>query len=670
MPSNTAQRSSTATRVLRWSAFIATVFSAGACGDDTKKCDCETAGANSSCNGGSAGTSDEESTGGTRRSLQGTGGARRDAAGAGGAGEPVSGAAGSDASGSSGMDDATGGTQQNSSGGSQNATGGRQNATGGTQSSTGGTQSSSGGRQDSTGGVQNATGGTQNPTGGHENGTGGSQDGVGGSLGGTGGTSDGSGGSLGGTGGGTSDGSGGTPNVGAECTRFYDDSTALEDIQDAINSAAGGDVICLARGASWGGRLQLTNTAPTGESRVVLCASAGGENCTSGGAANPRISGPSGGVAFSEDADGFIIRNIDFACESGCRATGAVGVDFGGTSHVRIEGGLISGWEQGLICNSWTTSAPCDDIEIGVPDNITELANNDNGFYGWLSNSYVRIDAHDNGATALEHHFYLSSGSHEIPSTNVVFEYGTYTRASVNSEGLSLGTFLNISGQNRNLVIRNNVFREPACLTFLIDIATAGEDPEEFCDGIEIYGNYFESNCPRNLSLLATQHARVYNNVFVVGGTIMTAEDEEWPAGDNWFFNNTVYWPGSTETGFSFHGDDNRFFNNVIHYAQAQASLFAGGSAACDRFGGASAPGYHNNFFYTTNSNPGFPSCGVDNSTDYDTLPGFVDAEGRDFHISASSAVAGFGDSADAPAVDFDGNPRANPPSAGAYDVE
>ncbi len=474
-----------------------------------------------------------------------------------------------------------------------------------------------------------------------------------------------------GTGGGRGTGSPGViVDAEAECTRSFDGSASIDAVQSAINGAAAGEVICLERGASWDGRLQINNTAPEPDDRVVLCASSGGENCSSGGESNPRVTGPGGGAIFNEDSDGFIIRNIDFVCESNCGDSGIVGVDFAGASHIRIEGGVISGWEQGLVCNSWTTSAPCDDIEIGVPDNVTELANNANGFYGWLSNSSVRINAHDNGVSALEHHFYLSSGNHETPSTNVVFEHGTYTRSAVSADGVSLGTFLNISGQNKNLVVRNNVFREPSCLTYLVDIATAGEDPEEYCDGIEIYGNVFESNCPLNLSLLATQHARVYNNVFIASGQIMVARDEERPAADNWFYNNTVYWPGAVETGFAFDGDDNRFFNNVIHYASAQASLFAGGGGDCSRFGGASAPYYHNNFLYSSNSNPGFPSCGAKNSTKYDVLPGFADAEGGDFHISGASPIAGFGDGADAPSVDFDGNSRPSPPSAGAFDVD
>jgi hypothetical protein len=387
------------------------------------------------------------------------------------------------------------------------------------------------------------------------------------------------------------------------------------------------------------------------------------------------------GSAFTltRQASGFVFRNVDTVCASGCND--ASGFDLQGTSHVRIEGGVVSGWSTGLLCNSWSTSAPCDDIEVGVRDNLVEIHSCDLGFYGWLSNSFVRIHAHDNGSgSVLDHDWYLSSGPKETPSSNVVFEYGRYSRSSVGSNGLSMGTFLNISGQNESIVIRNNVFEDARCATYVIDIGSGDEDPVEYCDGLEISGNLFRTDCALAMNLAMTQHARIFNNVIVVesdgrsdDARILDANNESGEAqtSDIWFFNNTVYCPQNcgSSSQFSFEGNDHRFFNNLIAHLPPGPSIVD--DSSCSHFGGENGPDFDHNFLYAPNGSPRLPTCsaGTGNSTTFALDPGFAAPEGGDFHVAASSPVAGFGSSTDAPATDYDGLLRPSPPSAGAYDV-
>ncbi len=498
----------------------------------------------------------------------------------------------------------------------------------------------------------------------------------------TGGTGD--GGATGGTGGGAAAGSGGTGGGsggdGPDCTQFFEASSSLDAIENAINSAAAGEVICLARGASWSGGIMISNTGASVDNRITVCAgSADTSTCTDSGGANPRITGPGSAFTLSERAGGFVFKNIDAPCTSGC--DDASGFDLQGTSHVRIEGGVVSGWSAAAMCNSWTTSAPCDDIEFGVPDNLMEIHSCGMGFYGWLSNSFVRINAHDNGAgSVLDHHWYLSSGPQEAPSSNVVFEYGRYTRSSVGDGGLSMGTFINISGQNEDLVIRNNVFEDTDCGTYVVDVGSGDEDPVEYCDGLEISGNLFRTDCALVFNLAMTQHARVFNNLIVADGDgrsddlrILSVNNEsgEAQSSDVWFFNNTVYCAENcgSSSQFYFEGSDHRFFNNLIAFLPSGPPLVS--DSNCSHFGGANGPDFHHNFLYAPDSSPRLPDCsaGTDNSTTFNLDPGFAAPENDDFHISASSPAAGFGASTDAPATDYDGTARPSPPSAGAHDV-
>jgi hypothetical protein len=471
-----------------------------------------------------------------------------------------------------------------------------------------------------------------------------------------------------GTGGTSGTGGGGGGVVGTACTQFFDASASLDSIESAINSAAAGSVICLERGASWDGSLSIDNGQATASERVIVCASDADDECSAGGGApNPRIGGSGGGITFDAASQGFVIANIDIVCEGNCG--NGTGINFADASHIRIEGGRVAGWSQGFACNSFTPQpTPCDDIEVGLPGNLTELTGCTNGFFGWLSNSFIRLNAHDNGdGTVYTHQWYLSSGPQNTPSSNVVFENGIYTRSSVEN-GRSYGTFLNLSGQNRDLVIRNNVFDEPACGTYFVDCSSGGEDPEEFCDGIEIYGNTFKGDCPVVLNLQSTQRARIFNNLFLASGQLLVLNDQERAASDGWFFNNTIYCTGNCETAMVLEGNTHRAFNNLFHYQSGGGEIVEGGNGACARFG-ASGVNFNNNFLYAPGGSPRLPTCGSGNSTTFATEPGFADEAGEDFHITSSSAVAGFGTAENAPETDFDGATRPSPPSAGAFDA-
>jgi hypothetical protein len=554
-------------------------------------------------------------------------------------------ACGDDSEGGDGTTGATGGGGGSGGGGN-----------GGTTSGTGsgGTSSGRGGSGGAPSGGASASGGA-NPSGGAGGSSGSTEGGSGGAM--TGGT-----GTGGGSGAGGSGGSGGVPMTGPDCTRSFAASATFSQVQTAINGAAAGDVICLERGATWSGSLNVNNAAPTATERVLVCASApGGTECSTAGGPNPILRAS---VTFNQNADGFVFRNLDFVCASGCGD--AIAVDLAGASHIRFEGGVVRDWAQAFMCNSFSTDEPCDDIEIGGIGLPTEITNVTNGFFGWLSNSYVRINAHDNGdGTVYTHHFYLSSGPQNSPSVNVVFEGGYYTRSSV-AGGLSLGTFLNLSGQNKDIIIRDNVFEDDACSTYMIDCGSGGEDPEEFCDGMQIYGNTFKTNCPLVMSLVSTQRARIFNNVFMASGQLVSMEDGERPAADGWVFNNTIVCPGGCEQAFAFTSNDNRFFNNLLYYPSGGSIL---PSNACARFGGGTGPNFTNNFLYAPGNSPRLPNCGSMNSTSFSTEPGFADAADEDFHITEASAAAGFGTAENAPRDDFDRVARPSPPSAGAFDV-
>jgi hypothetical protein len=140
--------------------------------------------------------------------------------------------------------------------------------------------------------------------------------------------------------------------------------------------------------------------------------------------------------------------------------------------------------------------------------------------------------------------------------------------------------------------------------------------------------------------------------------------DQERAASDGWFYNNTVVCSGNCESALVFDGDDHRAFNNLFHYASGGGAIVEGG---CGALGGDNL---QNNFLYAPGGSPRFPNCGTGNSTSFGQEPGFVAAADDNYHITAASSAAGFGTSENAPATDFDGNPRPDPPSAGAYDVE
>jgi hypothetical protein len=234
-----------------------------------------------------------------------------------------------------------------------------------------------------------------------------------------------------------------------------------------------------------------------------------------------------------------------------------------------------------------------------------------------------------------------------------------------------VGTFLNITRQNDGLIIRNNEFIEPDCSTWVVDCSSGGEDPDEYCRNVEIYGNTFRTNCPEALHLEATQNARIYNNVFEGlsgarhGIEVIHGEQE---SSGVWVYNNTIIAGASGDTFANFaDGTDHALYNNLFVIENSSMQIAAG---SCEQFGDDGSTVRNNYVYFTGGGDLSGPlDCGNAAGNASGEEPGFADPESSDFHITSESPAYGFGDPNDAPPSDFDGEARPNPPSAGAFDV-
>jgi len=542
------------------------------------------------------------------------------------------------------------GNQGGSSGKAGGNTGGK--ATGGAAGSSAGSGrsgSDSGGE-----GGESATGGTS--------GSGGSG-GKGGSSGaGQGGTA-GEGGEGGaGTSGSAGMGGNGGEVAGTPCDVYFDQLHLLPEIESAINTAAAGDVICLE--GFWDGSLAIDNAAATATDRIIVCGSDDGESCTGLDWAW-GLNAIGGGISFSPESDGFVLSEFILHCQQDC--DDAIGLDLGGAGHIRVVHGDVSSFKHGIQCDTLVSqTAPCDDIELlrtGVEDNTI-------GVYGSLRNSTLQVQTGRIGS----HVVYLTSSAPNAPNENIVIESSNLSMsAGIGQPGDKSG--IRLSGQNRNIVIRDSVFHSGVTL---IECISDGSSLEEYCDGIEVHDNWFEPGCdsggacPVALNLDSTQHARVYNNLFYRAGTqYLMMTDGDTAASDAWFFNNTLICIDHCATAFTLEGSGHRMFNNLFYYEPGAggADLITGGSTACNSLG-TNGEDFEHNFVYSTDGSPVLPACGANNSMTFDVQPGFVSYLSTNYHIVAASAAAGFGTPDGAPAVDYDGFTRPNPPSAGAYDVQ
>jgi len=532
-----------------------------------------------------------------------------------------------------------------------NSTGG--NATGGKAGSSAGAGRS--GSDPGGEGGESATGAT--------GGTAASGGNGGGGQGGTAGTN-----TSGGEGGAGEDGSAGTGGNGGDvnglpCDLYFDQLHLLGEIESAINAAAAGDVICL--NGRWDGSLAIDNAAATATDRIVLCSSDDGESCTTD-AVLWGLHGIGGGISFSPESDGFVVADGNLNCSVDCED--AVGIDLGGAGHIRVLRGYSTSFKHGVQCDTLLSqTAPCDDIELLGLD----VSNNDNGIYGSLKNSTLRLVTD----LADSHVVYLTSSAPNAPNENIVIEDSEIYMSGSGQPGTSA---IKLSGQNRNVVIRGNSF---AGETDVVECISDGSNVEEYCDGIEVQGNWIHlfcsdppggKVCPIGLTLESTQHARVYNNQFYRTGTqYLVTRDGETPTSDAWFFNNTLICISDCSTAFTLEGSGHRVFNNLFYYEPGAggADLITGGSTACNTLG-TNGENFEHNFVYSTDASPVLPTCGANNSMTLDVQPGFVSYLGANFHIVGASAAAGFGTADGAPAVDYDGFARPNPPSAGAYDVQ
>jgi hypothetical protein len=461
-----------------------------------------------------------------------------------------------------------------------------------------------------------------------------------------------------------------------KCDQYFDQYDALEEIEGAINSAAGGTVICIDDGATWDGAIAVSNTTPSDDNRVVVCASSipGAGAAAACGGLGPRIRG---GISFDAASDGFVLAGLDLVCAfPDCQVV--AGLDLGGASHIRFEGGTITGFEKGVMCDTMSTApAPCDDIQI----NETRIDRNAFGVYGSLTNSTFSFTDFSNGQGQVPGSYgydvYLTSGSSNGLNDNIVFEGSHFNGLQGQAlPGYPLETaMVRLAGRNRDIAFRNSIFRG-FCVKAVVDCGADGSALDEGCDGVEFHGNLVnQPSCPVVLRLESAKRVRVYNNdisfspsAMAPTPTVLAMSDGETPAADGWFFNNTVQCDTLCTTPLSFDGTGHRVFNNLFYYQNGAAGidLITGGDGACAQLG-TGGERLENNFLYSTDGSPILPACGTGNSTTFDVLPGFVNS--NDTHITSSSAVAGFGTDDGAPETDFDGRIRPSPPSAGAYDV-
>jgi hypothetical protein len=482
---------------------------------------------------------------------------------------------------------------------------------------------------------------------------------------GTGGTEvgDGGDGGTGGDAGSAGTGGGSDPLL---CDQFFDQYHFLSEIEAAINAASAGTVICLA--GFWDGSLAIHNPAATALDPIVVCGSYGGGNCEDSSEATIDAAG--GGISLDAESDGFVI-SVDLHCTSDCES--AIGLDLGGASHIRFSG-QVDRFMRGIQCDPLLTEAPCDDIEIQG-----RLQQNGVGVYGSFSNAALLAHISDSGyGVPAGHHIHLTSGPSSVPNENILIE-GNFGQigSGIPPDSDPLGrSGITLAGQNRNVVIRNSHFTVQGNKA-VIDCTSDDSVVDEWCDGVEVYNNYFDvtcgADCPVAVNLESTERARIYNNVFFRnGGPQFVMKNGDIGAADGWFFNNTVFCLGACSTAVTLEGTGHRVFNNLFFYDNqigvggAGLNLIADGDAACDRLG-SSGEHFSNNFVYSVDGDPILPACGTGNSMTFNVLPGFVSSS--NYHIIGGSAVAGFGTDEGAPDVDYDGVVRPSPPSAGAYDV-
>jgi hypothetical protein len=481
------------------------------------------------------------------------------------------------------------------------------------------------------------------------------------------------------------------------CDYYFQSGSTISQIQNAINNAIPGKTICLQRGAVFSASdgISITNSG-TSANPITICASSNGVSCNEAGI-NPKISITGAGedvkgIEFRGGIQWIIVKHLDFE-----GINDGAGLLFSGTtpaSHVSILACNISRFNSGWLSNPWVQTTPPNYIYIGsceYPLNIFDInANTDSrgsGGYGWFSNSVMAVNYKNTGSDGVfDHNVYFSTGPRTIPTQNMTFECGTYTDSSLDSDGVSIGLYIKISGYHTGMKIRNNTFYDDKCNTYVIGAGTSNDGLVGEYAEAEIYNNVFETPCPVTIASTLFKNTKIYNNLFNYknyaggwGDHFISLEKADYSAstlGNNEVYNNNFicnerYCPDDMGESFFINvvdqGSNNKFFNNLFYSNNSNVILFEN---TCNQFGTGGAD-FDNNFVYTPNdASPQMLNCsgGSGNSRVFNINPKLKDALHGDYTLLSNSPLINNGRVLGAPGFDFLNNPRGSNPDIGAFE--
>lgn len=495
----------------------------------------------------------------------------------------------------------------------------------------------------------------------------------------------------------------------------------MTTINNQLNAAANGAVLCLQRGSNWNvpSGLTLTQTYPD-TARVIVCASDGSTCTDTSSNPNPRITTNGTCVHATTGSGGLTVKNLD--CYDGGAGAAPAALDVSkGSANVSFEGGVIDGRFQPIYLDGGsTTDTPANNVHFGTCANRIEVRNGPaanptggdrNVSWGVATNLYFSLWVHDfigYSGHPNEHMLDIArntGATHYTPSVNGAVNL-TIECSLFESHATSnpyLGEMLKIALAS-NAVIRNNIFRVTG---FCISGNAMGggshnaTNETEGWDGGAVYGNLFDMGvCKGPIAMSHARNVDIYNNVMIA-----TNADEQRgfiefdyaqksldPGQDDLslqnlrVFNNTIYRSGNSSavgSGWAIFNENMNpapnwpagtgfaIFNNLIYDTDAvDAKVINTGYTGCNGYG-TNGANIRSNFIYTPNDNtPSVISCSGSTlaSSGYQTAPGVANASAGQFGITTTSKVYGSGGSG-CPTTDYVGASRPSPCSIGAYDV-
>jgi len=327
---------------------------------------------------------------------------------------------------------------------------------------------------------------------------------------------------------------------------------SLAEIDAKIDAAGPGEVVCLKRGSVWSSASTALsfNTHHSDADRVTVCAS-DAASCTSGGAANPRItttSSTANAASWSSTGDGYTLENIDWLNSTGLGVS-AFGSFPEGIQDLRLDGGVFSGWLSMAVMWDFGADVP-DNLEIGTcanpvefKDAVSPTSSARYVLFGACTNCSFSMWVHDWGGSAPTngqiHVLDFSAENGAAESTNVRIECSLFeakTRALAGN-----GHVVRLA-KGAGVTIRDNTFRilesEPAppaeahCAPAIVFAPHIVPPPLwfQYWNGAEIYRNTFDmKNCPGITNAIGSD-VNIFNNLFI----------QDWAPGDAWFFARSL----------------------------------------------------------------------------------------------------------------------------------